>query len=179
MLEVKKCILVVVDVQGRLARLMHEKEELFNNISILIKAATILNIPIVWSQQCPAALGPTVPQIAELLGGCEPVNKAAFSCWADEQFRAGVNELGRQQVLLCGIEAHICIYQTAVDLRQSGFEVHVVSDAVSSRALCNKQLALDRMAAERIKLSCVEMALFELLRTAEHVKFKEVAALIK
>ena len=179
MLDIQNCCLVVVDVQGKLAQLMHGKQTLFKNIQILIKAAKILNIPILWCQQCPDALGPTVPEIAQLLIDNEPINKSAFSCCGTEQFNTKLNELARYQVLLCGIETHVCIYQTAVNLLRKGFSVDVLADAVSSRTLENKQIAINRMAAEGINISCTEMALFELLRTAEHPQFKQIANLIK
>jgi nicotinamidase-related amidase len=179
MLDIQNCCLVVIDVQGKLAQLMYAKEALFKNIQILIKAAKIFNIPILWCQQCPDAIGPTVPEIAQLLTDNEPINKAAFSCCGTEQFNTKLNELARQQVLLCGIETHVCIYQTSVDLLRKGFNVNVIADAVSSRTLENKQIAIDRMAAEGINVSCTEMALFELLRTAEHPQFKQIAKLIK
>jgi len=177
--EIRSCCLVVVDVQGKLAQLMHGRESLFKNIQILIKAAKILSIPIVWCQQCPKALGPTVPEIAQLLVDNEPIDKASFSCCGQEQFNSKLEALERQQVLLCGIETHVCIYQTAADLRRKGYQVHVIADAVSSRAPENKQIAIDRMAAEGINISSTEMVLFELLRTAEHPKFKQIAALVK
>jgi nicotinamidase-related amidase len=179
MLDVQRCCLVVVDVQGKLAQLMHAKEVLFKNIQILIQAAKILNIPILWCQQCPAALGPTVPEIAELLAGNEPIDKSAFSCCGNEAFNARLNELARNQVLLCGIETHVCIYQTAVDLLAKGFRVDVPADAVSSRTLDNKQTAIRRMAGLGVNITSVEMALFEMLRTAEHPKFRQIAKLIK
>ncbi|MFB0555144.1 MAG: hydrolase [Phycisphaerae bacterium] len=179
MLDIQNCCLVVVDVQGKLAQLMHDKQALFKNIRILIKAAKILNIPILWCQQCPDALGPTVSEISQLLTDNGPINKSAFSCCGTEQFNIRLNELARQQVLLCGIEAHVCIYQTAVDLLRKGFSVDVLADAVSSRTLENKQIALDRMAAGGANISCTEMALFELLRTAKHTQFKQIAKLIK
>jgi len=179
MLDVQKCCLVVVDVQGKLAQLMHAGEVLFKNIQILIQAAKILNIPILWCQQCPAALGPTVPEIAEPLAGNEPIDKSTFSCCGDEAFNAKLNKLARNQVLLCGIETHVCIYQTAVDLLARGFHVDVPADAVSSRTLDNKQIAIRRMAGRGVNITSVEMALFELLRTAEHPKFRQIAKLIK
>ena len=179
MLDTGKCCLVVVDVQGKLAQLMRGNEALFKNIRILIEAAKILNIPMLWCQQCPDSLGPTVPEIAELLSDKEPINKAAFSCCGADQFNNILSKSGRNQVLLCGIETHVCIYQTAVDLLRKGFNVNVISDAVSSRALENKQIALKRMATENTKIYCTEMALFELLRTAEHPRFREIARLIK
>jgi nicotinamidase-related amidase len=178
MLDIQNCCLVVVDIQGKLAQLMHDKESLFKNIQILIKAAKFLNIPILWCQQCPDALGPTIPQIARLLTDIEPINKASFSCCGSDQFTARLTELARNQILLCGIETHVCIYQTAVDLLHKGFSVDVLADAVSSRTLENKQVALQRMAAESANVTTTEMALFELIKTADHPYFKQIAKLI-
>lgn len=179
MLDVQDCFLVVVDVQGRLAELMYEKDVLFKNIQILIKAAKILSIPILWTQQKPQAVGATVPQISELLTDNEPINKACFSCCGLKEFNDKINAVNRKQVLLCGIEAHVCIYQTAAELIASGKEVHVIADAVSSRTKENKQTALQRMVTEGVKLSSVEMAVFELLKTAEHPQFKQILQLVK
>jgi len=179
MLDTEKCCLVVVDVQGKLAQLMHERQSLFDNIQILIKSAKILNIPILWAQQCPENLGPTVPEIAELLAGNEPINKSAFSCCGDDRFNTSLNALAHEQILLCGIEAHVCIYQTAIDMLRKGFEVYVIADAVSSRTAANKQIGINRMTAEGAKIVSVEMALFELLKTAEHPQFRQIARLIK
>jgi nicotinamidase-related amidase len=179
MLDIKNCCLVVVDVQGKLAQLMHDKDDLFKNLRILIQAANILEIPIILSQQCPDALGATILEIAELLEGIEPVNKSAFSCLGEPQFKAKLDQVARKQVLLCGIETHICIYQTAVDLLKEGYDIHVIADAVSSRTFENKHLALSRIQAEGVKISSTEMALFELLRTADHDKFREIARLVK
>lgn len=179
MLDIEKCLLVVVDVQGKLAQLMYGRDALFKNIQILIKAAKILDIPILWSQQCPASLGPTIPEIAELLTGIQPIDKASFNCCGNEQFISKLNSLNRQQVLLCGIETHICIYQTAVDMREKGYAVFVIADAVSSRTLDNKQIAITKMQMIGINIYSTEMALFELLKTAEHPKFKQIAKLVK
>jgi len=179
MLDIQQCCLTVVDVQGKLAQLMHGREALFKNIQILVKATNILEIPILWCQQCPDALGPTVPEIAKLLADNEPINKSAFSCCGAEQFNARLKDLARNQILLCGIETHVCIYQTAVDLLRQGFNVDVIADAVSSRAMENKRIALNRLAAEGANITCTEMALFELLKTAEHPKFRQIARLVK
>ncbi|MBA7696205.1 hypothetical protein ES703_104848 [subsurface metagenome] len=158
---------------------MYERDVLFKSIQILIKAAKILSIPILWTQQQPQAIGVTVPQINQLLTDNEPINKACFSCCGLKEFNDKINALGRKQVLLCGIEAHVCIYQTAAELIASGKEVHVIADAVSSRTKENKQIALERMITEGVKLSSVEMAVFELLKTAEHPQFKQVIQLVK
>lgn len=179
MLEIQNACLVVVDVQGKLAQLMVDKESLFKNIRILIQAAKILDIPILWCQQVPESLGPTVPEIAELLAGEELIDKACFSCCGEERFTAELNALGKEQVLLCGIEAHICVYQTAMDLMEGGLDVTVVADAVSSRTEQNRETALDRLSAEGTNVSSTEMVLFELIKTAKHPQFRDIARLVK
>lgn len=179
MIDIEKCCLVVVDVQGKLAQLMDGKESLFANIEVLIKAAKALKIPILWCQQNPQALGPTVPQLAQLLAGVEPVDKMSFSCCGDAKFIDKLNTLKPTDVILCGIEAHICVYQTAMDLLDRDLDVHLIADAVSSRTAANRQIAVRRLTAEGAHLSCTEMILFELLKTAEHPEFRGLCSLIK
>ena len=178
-LEIESSCLVIIDVQGRLAELMHEKEMLFKNIRILIEAANILNIPVVWCQQVPEALGATVPQIAELLTNNQPINKACFSCCLEQQFTERLLELDRNQILITGIETHICVYQTARELLCKGYDVTLIADAVSSRTLRNSDIALNRLQTEGVNISSTEMALFELLKTADHTQFKKIAKLVK
>jgi nicotinamidase-related amidase len=158
---------------------MYDNQTLFKNIEILIKAAKTLSIPIIWCQQVPDALGPTIPQIAELLSGDQPINKSSFSCCGDEQFIDRLNTLNRNNIILCGIETHICIYQTALGLLAKGRYVTVAADAVSSRTQENKQLALNRMKSKGVDISSVEMTLFELLKTAKHPQFRDIAKLVK
>lgn len=179
MLDIDNCCLVIVDIQGKLAQLMYDKQTLFKNVVILTNAAKILNIPILWCQQCPAALGPTIPEIAELLTDNKPINKSAFSCCGDEQFNSRLEDTECRQVILCGIETHVCIYQTAIELIQKGYSVDVIADAVSSRTAENKQTALNRMTVEGVNVSCTEMVLFELLKTADHPQFRQIARLVK
>jgi nicotinamidase-related amidase len=179
MLNQNDCCLVVVDVQGKLAQLMHDKEIFFKNIRILIQSAKILNIPILWCQQVPAALGDTIPEIAELLTDNQPINKSSFSCCGCEEFNSKLEKLGRRQILLSGLETQVCVYQTAIDLLAKGYEVEIIADAVSSRTLANKDIGLKRIAAEGAKTSSTEMALFEILKTAEHPQFKQIAKLVK
>lgn len=179
MVDSEKTCLVVVDVQGKLAQLMVDKESLFANIGVLIRAAKVLDMPILWCQQNPAALGPTVPELAELLDGIEPVDKFSFSCCGDEAFIEKLTGLEVHDVIVCGIESHICVYQTAIDLLDDGYDVHLIADAVSSRTVANKEIAVRRLTAEGASLSCTEMMLFDLLGTAKHPKFRELARLIK
>ena len=179
MLTVENSVLLVVDIQGKLAQIMHDRDALFSNVKKMIKGAQILGVPIIWVEQNPQGLGPTVPEIRELLAGLSPVEKFSFSCWGEKSFVDELKSLGRRQVLLAGIEAHVCIYQTAMDLMEGGVDVTVVADAVSSRTEQNRQIALTRLAAEGAHISSTEMALFELLRTAKHPRFREIARLVK
>ena len=179
MLKIEKSVLVIVDLQGKLAQLMHDKETLFANCVVLTKAAKILDIPIIWCQQYPKALGETIPELSELLTDQKPIDKMCFSCASHPDFMQKIKKLKRKEVILCGIETHICVYQTAMELLLKGFYVNVIADAVSSRTKKNKKIAIQRMRDESVSISSTEMILFELLQTAEHPNFKEIAKLIK
>ena len=179
MIDIEKTSLVVVDVQGKLAGLMYEKEGLFANVEVLIKIAKALGIPIIWCEQSPKALGATIPQLADLLVDNEPIAKFCFSCCGEGKFDQELKAAGGREVILCGIETHICIYQTAMDLLDKDHNVHVIADAVSSRTRQNKEIAIERLRKEGASISSVEMILFELLKTSKHEKFRELAKLIK
>jgi len=179
MLEIDKTCLVVVDVQGKLAQLMYQKQPLFDNIEILIKSAKILGIPILWCQQYPQALGETIEQLAVHLTDLSPCDKKSFSCCGNDEFAEKLHAVDRKQILICGIETHICVYQTVMDLLDMDYEVQVVGDAVSSRTKENKDFALSRIKYEGAAITTTEMALFELLVTADHPNFKDIAKLVK
>lgn len=179
MLTISNTALVLVDVQGKLARLMDNHESLVMNLRKLLQGAQALGLPILWLEQNPAGLGPTIPELTELLQGQEPFAKMSFSCCGDEKFLTALKATGRRQVLLAGIEAHVCIYLTAMDLLKLGFEVEIVADAVSSRVAANRELALRKMERLGAGLTCVEMALFELLGRAEGPAFKTMLKVIK
>lgn len=178
-LKTDQCCLVVVDIQGKLAQLMMDRDKLYKNVGILIQAAEALAIPILWCQQSPQALGPTVEEVQKHLNGHTPINKVSFSCWQDSGFRERLEALRRRQILLCGIEAHICIYQTARDLCAHGLQTEVVFDAISSRTQESKTQAVQRMTALGIGVMNVEMLLFELLKSADHAQFRPLSRLIK
>ena len=171
--------LVLVDIQGKLAQLMHEKERLFQNAEVLVRIFLELDLPILWCQQVPKALGSTIEPIQTLLSGHTPINKACFSAWGQPDFQTQLLKTDCQQVILCGIESHICLYQTARDLLANGFRVEAVSDAISSRAQENKSIGLQRIAQMGGHITSVEMLLFDLLTTAEHPAFRNLAKLIK
>ncbi|KPJ78196.1 MAG: isochorismatase [Deltaproteobacteria bacterium SG8_13] len=179
MLDRNQSILVVVDVQGQLAQLMHEKQALFANLKSVIRGIRALDIPILWAEQNPRGLGPTIPEIAGELDGLEPIAKVSFSCWQTKAFADALAAAGRRQVLVAGIEAHVCVYQTAMDLAAAGYEVEVVADAVSSRKAENKALALQKLQGAGVKITSVEMALFELLKVAEGKPFKNILQIVK
>jgi len=180
MLKIDDTVLLVIDVQGKLAQLMHHKEAFFANLEKIIKGIQVLNIPILWTEQVPDKLGPTSPEIATLLAQkADPVAKSSFSCCGHLPFMNALKALNRQQILLTGIETHICVYQTALDLLNAGYEVQVITDAVSSRTAENKHVALERMKETGATLTSTEMALFELLRVAAGPQFKEIAKIVK
>ena len=178
MLDRNHAVLVVVDVQGSLAQLMHDKQALFANLKSVIRGMRALKIPVLWAEQNPRGLGPTVAQIADELEGLTPIAKHSFSCWPNEEFASALEAADRRQVVIAGIEAHVCVYQTALDLMTAGYAPVVVADAVSSRKPENKALALQNLRDAGVKITSVEMALFELLKVAEGEIFKKILRIV-
>ena len=179
MLTTENSALVLVDVQGKLAQAMHAKEEFFDSIIRLVKGARILELPILWNEQNPAGLGPTIPEIAELLPNQKPLSKLSFSCCGNEDFIKELKKLNRPNLLVAGIETHVCVYQTAADLIDQNFAVQVVADAVASRTAENKQIGLEKCKQAGAGLTSTETVLFELLRIAKGDKFKEIINVVK
>jgi len=158
---------------------MQDRESLYKNLVILAKGAQALGIPILWNEQVPEKLGPTIPELSEALPGLKPMAKSCFSCWKNPAFAEGLRRSGRRQLLLAGIEAHVCVYQTAMDLIREGYEVHVVADAISSRTASNRAIGLERMTEAGAALTSTEMALFELVQVAEGERFRQIARLVR
>lgn len=179
MLAPDSTVLVVIDVQGRLARIMWERERLFRSLRTLIAGVRLFGIPIIWLEQTPDKLGPTVPEVAELLADLRPLPKCTFSCWGEPAFRERLEATGRRQVLLCGIETHVCVYQTAADLLARGYQPEVVTDAVSSRCEHNWRIGLEKIRAAGAALTSVETVLFELQREAGGERFRRLVELVK
>jgi len=179
MLKMENTLLLLVDIQGKLAHLMHEKERLFDILQKLIRGIRVLGIPVLWVEQNPAGLGPTIPEVADLLTDSTPISKMSFSSCRNDRFLQALKELDRNQVLIAGIESHICVYQTAVDLVDMGLEVQVVTDAVSSRTAENKDIGLQKMRDAGASWTSVETALFELLGVAEGEVFKALLKIVK
>ena len=172
-------VLVIIDIQGNLAQAMFDKENLFVNTVKLIKGFKVLNLPIIVTEQIPQKLGPTLPRVAAELGIFNPIAKESFSCWDEKNFKKALEAAGRRHVVLIGIECHVCVYQTALDLISNGYTVHLVVDAVSSRTPENRQIGIDAMKSAGAHITSMEMVLFELLRTAADPKFKEIFKIVK
>lgn len=179
MLSTQNVVLMLVDVQGKLAQVMHERDALVRNLQILIQGTKLLGAPVVWVEQNPAGLGPTIPEVANLLAGEKAIAKMSFSACGSPEVMARLSGLNRRQVLLAGIEAHVCIYLTAADLLARGYQVEVVADAVSSRSPGNKEIGLRRVAALGGGITGTETALFELLGRAEGQTFRDIVKLVR
>ncbi|EIV8653283.1 isochorismatase family protein [Vibrio parahaemolyticus] len=172
--------LIVVDVQGKLATLMHESDALIENITKLVKGAKALDLPILWLEQNPERLGPTAEPIREVLESTHlPITKYTFDGCKEATFKVAMETAKVDTWLVCGIESHICVYQTAVSLRQSGYRVELVTDCVSSRTAANKALALAKLTANGVVLTGLEMCLYEMVEDCRAPEFKEILALIK
>ena len=179
MLTTENTALVLVDVQGNLAKSMYKKEYLLDNLKKLVKRLQVLGLPILWAEQNPAGLGPTLPEIAELLPNHNPLSKFSFSCCGNAEFIKELKALNRQNMLVAGIEAHVCVYQTVADLVDLNYDVQVVADAVASRTAENKHIGLEKCTQTGAGLTSTETVLFELLKIAKGEKFKEIIKIVK
>lgn len=181
MLDIHHSILVAIDIQGNLAQLMHKKEHFFRHAEIMIKGAELFDLPTLWLEQLPDKLGATIPQIAQPLAhqGLYPIPKETFSAVQNIGFMEQLQLKQRKSIIIIGIEAHICVYQTVIDLIAEGYQVTVVSDAISSRTEENKQIAVNKMQRAGAQISSTEMVLFELQRVANGDRFKALLNLIK
>jgi len=180
-LEAEQCALVVIDIQEKLLPPIFQKEELVRNAKLLIRTAGILKIPALVSTQYAKGLGNIVPEIASLLPGTEAVDKTLFSCFGSDVFCSVLKRMPGQRntLLLCGMESHICVTQTALAALREGYLVHVASDAVSSRTKWNWEIGLDRMRAAGAVISSTEMMIYELMRASSSAAFKELLPHLK
>jgi nicotinamidase-related amidase len=174
-LDRDRAALVVVDVQEAFRPVVLDFEAVASQVARLIQGAQALDVPVVATEQYPKGLGKTVPEVAEHLVGVEPIEKVCFSAAEADGFDLG----GREQALVCGIESHVCVSQTAHDLLDRGVEVHVARDAVSSRTAENRDVGLHKMERSGAVITSVETALFELVGAAGTDEFKAVQALVK
>jgi nicotinamidase-related amidase len=181
LLEADRCALLVIDIQEKLLPPIFQKEQLVRNTRLLIRAADVLKIPAIVSTQHAKGLGGIVPEIASLLPETEAIDKNLFSCFGSDAFCSLLKRLpgNRNTLLLCGMESHICVMQTALAALRAGYIVHIASDAVSSRTEWNWKIGLDRMRAAGAVISSSEMMIYELLRSSGSSAFKEMLPHLK
>jgi nicotinamidase-related amidase len=180
-LDAAQCALVVIDIQEKLLPPIFQRDQLVRNAQLLIRAAEILKIPVLISTQYSKGLGGTVPEVASLLPGVESIDKTLFSCFGSDAFCSLLKRLpgNRNTLLLCGMESHICVAQTALAALREGYLVHVASDAVSSRTEWNWRVGLDRMRAAGAVISSTEMMIYELMGSSSSAAFKALLPHLK
>lgn len=170
---------VIVDIQSKLLPLMADPEGTVASTITLVRGLKVLGIPVFHTEQYPKGLGSTIDAVAAEFENEEPVIKASFSCCDDNPFRDRLAESGRKSVILAGIESHVCMLQTAIDLVDQGYQPVVVADATSSRSALDRDVAFERMRQEGVRITTVESILFELTRVSGTPRFKEISRLIK
>ena len=181
-LDRAKAVLTVVDVQERLMPAIDGADHVVRNVERLIRGCHVLGVPVIVTEQYVKGLGSTVEPLRAALdetSGYRPIEKSCFSAHGSDAFAAQLNALERRQVLLAGVETHVCVYQTARDLLAGGNDVTILADAVSSRSAHNREIALRRLTADGAKLSSTEMALFELLGVSGTDEFRAISRLVK
>ncbi len=180
-LQPEECVLVVVDIQEKLLPPIFNKEQLVRNSQLLIRLAKIIGLPIVATTQYSKGLGGTVPEINCLLEGVATYDKLEFSCFGSDQFCGEMKSLpsGRNTLLVCGMEAHICVMQTVLGGLNRGYLVHVAADAAGSRAESNWKIGLKRMESAGAVISSTEMMMYELMRASGTPVFKEMLKYLK
>ncbi len=179
LIKADQSCLIVIDVQERLVPAMQAPARVIRNTKTLMTAASRLGIPMLLTEQYPKGLGPIVPELSELAKDGEVFEKTHFSCMNEPTFAAAFKALGRPQAVIVGMEAHICVMQTGVNLMEEGVEIFVVTDATSSRTLESEKACLDRLSAAGAGIVTTEMVVFEWLSRAGTPEFKELQAIIK
>ncbi len=171
--------LIVIDVQGKLARSMYNAEGMLQGITRAVQGAQILDIPVLYIEQYPQGLGPTLPEVSELLGDQAPLSKTTFDCCGNPEIVSAIAALNKPNLLVCGLEAHICVYQSVRSLISHGYDVEIITDAISSRTAENRSLGLARMQSAGARATSVEMCLFDLVQDAASPAFRQLLPLFK
>jgi nicotinamidase-related amidase len=178
-IRAEECAGLLIDIQERLFPVMNGSKNLLARARILLKGLKILNIPVLLSEQYPKGLGPTVPELLDLIEGVRPVEKISFSCCGEPGIREQLSSLDKKWIIICGIEAHVCVLQTVTDLIEMGLVPVVVADCIGSRNPDDKKVALKRMSDEGAVITTSESILFELTQTAGTPLFKQISRLVK
>jgi nicotinamidase-related amidase len=179
-LEADKAVLVVIDIQERLVPAMPQKVylRLRGTVQILVEAAALLGVPVVTTEQYPKGIGHTVPELAQACAA-GVVEKVSFGCCGEPAFLATIKRSGRSQVVVTGMEAHVCVYQTVLGLLEDGYHVHLVRDAICSRNKTDYLTGVANAAQAGAVVTSAEMALFQMLKRSTHAQFKAISKLIK
>lgn len=178
--EIENCCFVLIDMQEKLLKVMPHAAKCLANQELLLKAAAILKIDLIVTEQYPKGLGGTVEELKRLLPENTPViEKTSFSCWGESSFRTALKAQRRDYVAVFGIEAHVCVQQTVIDLLEAGYKVIVAADALASRSLGNYRLALSAMRQAGAFITSSESIIFTLLRDSSHPSFREISKLIR
>ncbi len=179
LLDPSQALLLVIDVQEKFMPTLFNTEALIRGCQRMIQGCTILGIPILVTEQYPTGLGETIPELKTCLKPEVPVlEKTQFGCYDDPGFLRQLQAIGRQQIMVCGLEAHVCVNQTVVRLLENHYQVHLIEDALGTRAPQNLDIAIKKLYHLGAVRSCTEMALFELMRTSQHKHFKMIQQLI-
>lgn len=177
-LNIENSVLVIIDIQEKFMNVIYDAQKVIENSKKLIKAASILDIPVIITEHYPKGLGHTVNELFIVANKQTVLEKTTFSCYKDPEFASHLKHLKRKQVIITGIEAHVCVNQTVLDLLTDNYQPHLIADAISSRCQDNAEIALEKMINAGAIVSSVELALFELLKDAKHPNFKEIQKLI-
>jgi nicotinamidase-related amidase len=179
MFQTDNSIAVMVDIQEKLVSVMHESERLITQSLRLIKGLAALDVPILCTEQLPDKLGPSVTDLSAALPDYAPITKSTFSCCGESKFMEALAAHGRTNIILFGIETHVCVFQTAAQLIEQGCSVQVIGDCTSSRTPANVETGLNRVMYQGVDVSSVESTLFELMGDATHPSFKAVLSAVK
>ena len=178
-LHIENAALLVIDIQERILPVIFEHERVVDNTLKLINGFKILNVPVYFTEQYPKGLGPTEPKIREALGNADAIQKMTFSCFGAGDLFDKLKLKKNQQIIVCGIESHVCVMQTVLDLLAVGFQVQVAADAVSSRRKFDYEVALRRMENNGAEITLTESILFEMLNVCGTDEFKSISKIVK
>ena len=177
--NINNTLLTLIDVQEKLTAVMHNRDELVQNLLKLVKGMQLLNVPIIRLEQNPEKMGRTIPELDRLFRD-PPIPKMSFSCCGSVDYMNAITALDRKNIIIAGIETHVCVYQTAADLAEYGYSVEVVANATSSRTPINKDIALAKInSTDGAGITTIETIIFELMRSAEHPAFRDMLKIIK
>lgn len=179
MIECNKALILVIDLQEKLVPAMNRSNDIIDNCIRFLSSAECLNVECVITEQYKKGLGATIKAISDILPEAKIFDKMTFSAYSDNSVKEYIDESGKDSIVICGVESHICVLQTAMELKENGYNVYIVEDCVDSRHKSDKKNAINRARIEGIKITSYEAILFELLKTAENEKFKDISRIIK